>query len=214
MKVFFLTVFLTASLIHLTASVKHNNKVRACSKVFLLSSLLGWYCFAASAPRTVVTLALAFSWLGDVLLIPKGLKWFVPGGVSFLLSHLFFVQAYRADVLFSAISPAVILLSALVYAAAVLLIFKALKPHLPKLLFFPMLSYLLVNGAMNCFALYRLLSCKTPASAVTFIGALLFFCSDAILFFTRFNKNTRFKSHFAVMLSYLSGEFLITRGLI
>ena len=99
------------------------------------------------------------SWLGDMLLIPDGVKWFSSGGVAFLLSHLLFIFAYNeSGIVFSAISPVVIVLVSLVYAVTVCLVFSKLRPSLPKGLFYPMFAYLLTNGAMNCFAWFRLLS--------------------------------------------------------
>ena len=72
----------------------------------------------------------------------------------------------------------------------------------------------MINGAMNCFAIFRYLSDPSLAGIVTVIGAVLFFISDSSLFFVRFNKNSRMKTHFIVMLTYSIGEFLIVLGLI
>ena len=155
------------------------------------------------------------SWLGDMLLIPDGVKWFSSGGVAFLLSHLLFIFAYNeSGIVFSAISPVVIVLVSLVYAVTVCLVFSKLRPSLPKGLFYPMFAYLLTNGAMNCFAWFRLLSgsCSTLCGLITGIGALLFFISDCTLFFVRFDKKFPIKSHFTVMLTYSVGEFLIALG--
>ena len=52
------------------------------------------------------------------------------------------------------------------------------------------------------------------ATAVTFIGAVLFFASDSTLFFVRFKKDGLLKTHFLVMLTYILGEFLIVEGFI
>ncbi|MBO7389241.1 MAG: hypothetical protein J6T95_01850, partial [Oscillospiraceae bacterium] len=94
------------------------------------------------------------------------------------------------------------------------MIFSKLKPHLPKPLFYPMLLYLLINGAMNCFAIFRSISLSSLPGIVTAIGAALFFVSDSSLFFVRFHKNSALKTHFLVMLTYSIGEFLIILGLL
>ena len=212
MKYAVLALFIIASAVHLYASLKKDKKLRAQSKVFLLLLLLGWYLLAARTVSVLMVLALFFSWLGDVLLIPDGKKWFVAGGVAFMVSHLFFVLFYSRNVDFSAIPGWAVAAAAIVYIAVTLLVFKGLRPHLPKALFYPMLAYLLINGTMNCFALYQLLSLPCAATVIAYIGAVLFFCSDSCLFYTRFKKDTRFKTHFAVMLTYLAGEFLIALG--
>lgn len=214
MKYAALTVFIAASVIHLYASLKRNKALRAQSKGFILLGLTAWYAFSVPEPSTVVVLALMMSLIGDILLIPDGKAWFTAGGISFMVSHLFFVLAYAPQVDFSRIPLWVILLAAAVYFVTVCFVFRGLKPHLPKMLFYPMFLYLLVNGTMNCFAFYQLLSLPCAATAVTFIGAVLFFTSDSLLFYTRFKKDTRLKTHFPVMVTYILGEFLIVLGLI
>ena len=76
-----------------------------------------------------------------------------------------------------------------------------------------MFLYLLINGTMNTFAICRFISDMTRGPFITMIGAILFFISDVILFFVRFNENCRLKTHFAVMLTYSLGELLILVGL-
>ncbi len=214
MKYVFLAIFIIVSALHLYGSYINDRKLRAWSKGFILLSLLGWYCYSASPVQWIVVAALLMSWLGDMLLIPHGIKWFTAGGVSFMLSHMFFTLVYYPNVAFQRIPIWIIVIAAAVYFTAVLFIFRGLKPHLPKMMFFPMFFYLLVNGAMNCFAFYQLLSVPCVAAAVTFIGAMLFFASDSILFFVRFKKDSVWKNHFLVMLTYIFAEFLIVWGIV
>lgn len=214
MKYVFLAIFVISSAIHLYASRKRDVKLRAYTKGFILLALLGWYCCSVDRVSPVVVVALLASWLGDVLLIPKGVKWFVAGGISFMVSHAFFVLTYYPHVDFSVIPLWLIVAAAAVYFAAVWLVFRGLKAHLPKALFYPMFLYLLINGTMNCFAFYQLVSLPCAATAVTFIGAMLFFASDSLLFYTRFKKETKLKTHFPVMVTYIFAEFLIVLGII
>ena len=214
MKYVFLAVFLVSTAVHLYASLRKDTRLRNVTKPFILLSLLGFYVLAARSVSAAVVLALLFSWLGDVLLIPKGIKWFTAGGIAFMISHAFFVAAYTKDVVFSRIPVFLIVLLAVFFAAAVAFIFSKLKPHLPKALFYPMFLYLLINGTMNCFAIFRCVSAPSAATLTTAIGAALFFVSDTALFFVRFKKDSRLKTHFLVMLTYSIGELLIVLGLI
>ncbi len=214
MKYVFLAVFLVSTAVHLYASLRKDTRLRNMTKPFILLSLLGFYVLAARSVSAAVVLALLFSWLGDVLLIPKGIKWFTAGGIAFMISHAFFVAAYTKDVVFSRIPVFLIVLLAVFFAAAVAFIFSKLKPHLPKALFYPMFLYLLINGTMNCFAIFRCVSAPSAATLTTAIGAALFFVSDTALFFVRFKKDSRLKTHFLVMLTYSIGEFLIVLGLL
>ena len=153
MKYVFLAVFIIATAIHLYASLKQDKKMRNMTKPFILLALLGFYVLAARVPSTFIILALIFSWLGDVLLMPKGVKWFTAGGIAFMISHVFFILGYLKDV-------------------------------------------------------------PSAATLTTAIGAALFFISDSSLFFVRFNKDSRLKTHFLVMLTYSIGELLIVLGLL
>ncbi len=214
MKTVFLAIFILAAAVHLVASARKDSKWRNISKPFILLSLLGFYVLAARTPSAAVILALLLSWLGDVLLIPKGVKWFTAGGIAFMISHAFFIAGYWKDIDFSGIPRWLIAALAVFFIAAVAFIFSRLRPHLPKALFYPMFLYLLINGAMNCFAIFRLVSLQTAAAFTTALGAALFFLSDTSLFFVRFNKESRLKTHFLVMLTYSLGELLIVLGLL
>ena len=214
MKNAMLIIFLVSTIIHLYASFVENKKLRNISKPFILSSLLGYYYFAASEIRIYIILALIFSWLGDVFLIGKGVKWFTVGGICFEISHIFFILGYLIDINFANINKFVVIGFELIYFVIVSIIFSRLKKYLPKALFYPMYMYLFVNGTMNCFALFRLLSSNNLTYLISFIGALLFFASDSILFFVRFKKGCSQKIHFYVMLTYSIGELLIVLGLL
>ena len=214
MEYFFLAVFILSTAIHLYASQKQNRKLRNQTKPFILLALLGFYAFAADNVLTFIILALLFSWLGDVLLMPHGIKWFAAGGVAFMISHLFFILGYSRDIDFASVNAFVVIILALFFICTVCFIFSRLKPHLPKILFYPMFLYLLINGAMNCFAVFRFLSCPGASTITTCIGAILFFISDTALFFVRFKKDGRLKTHFLVMLTYSIGELLIIIGLL
>ena len=209
-----LGLFVLATVVHLNASLKQNKALRNKTKPFILIGLMGFYLASADPVILSVVLALFFSWLGDMLLIPKGTKWFTAGGIAFMVSHAFFILSYVQDTDFKAIPAAVLILLPAAFIAASAIIFRYLRPHLPKGLFWPMLFYLILNGMMNCFAWFRAITVGGAAGIITAVGALLFFVSDSSLFFVRFNKDSRLKTHFLVMLTYSLGEFLIILGLI
>ena len=84
MKYVFLAVFIVSTAVHLYASIRKDTRMRNISKPFILLSLLGFYVLAARSVSAAIVLALIFSWIGDVLLIPKGVKWFTAGGIAFV----------------------------------------------------------------------------------------------------------------------------------
>ena len=209
-----LGIFIVSTTIHLYASLKKDQKLRNITKPFILLALLGFYLCEASNIYVTVILALIFSWLGDVFLMGKGVKYFTIGGIAFMIGHFFFCLSYLKDIDFSSINPIVIAFFAAIFIIAVVIIFSKLRAFLPKALFYPMFAYLLINGTMNCFAIYRLFTLANINTIVTVIGAVLFFISDSSLFFVRFNKDGKLQSHFLVMLTYSLGEFLIVLGLL
>ena len=214
MKYLSLIIFFVSTAIHLFASLKQDKPLRNRTKPFIVLSLIAYYCFSVSQPRILVILALIFSWIGDILLIPPGNKWFTAGGISFMISHFFFVLSYVKDIRFDELDPVLVIALGLFFFIQVAITFKRLKPYLPKALFYPMYLYLLINGTMNCFAIFRYMCSKDTPTLITLIGAILFFISDTALFFVRFKKDGRLRTHFIVMLTYSIAELLILLGLI
>lgn len=214
MKYLMLVIFAITTTVHLYASYNTNQKLRNISKPWILLSLLGFYLFSTDNIQTTVVLALIFSWIGDMFLILKGVKWFTVGGISFMISHFFFILSYAKYVDFNSLNKIIVVSLILLFIISSTIVFKYLKPHLPKPLFYPMYLYLIINGMMNCFAWFRAMSMSAKASIITAIGALLFYISDCSLFFVRFDKDSKLKTHFLVMLTYSIGELLIVLGLI
>ncbi|MBQ7547731.1 MAG: lysoplasmalogenase [Clostridia bacterium] len=211
----FLGLFVLASVVHLFHSWSDDPK-RRYSKPFLLACLALYYCFAAHEINWILVAALVTSWLGDVLLIPKGTKWFVAGGISFLICHIFFVFVYLPQVVWQNAIWWIVIPAAIVYYGISLRVTLSVKKNVPIMVLIPMILYLIMNSTMNLFALMQLMSLRSAGSIVAYIGAVLFFISDCTLYLVRYhdNKNLIFKKHFTVMLTYLAGEALITIGML
>lgn len=212
----FLALFVAASAVHLYHSWKDEAKKRAVTKPMLLIFLLLFYVFTADKPSYILIAAIATSWLGDVLLIPKGNAWFTAGGIFFLISHITFIAVYVPHIDFSRVIWYIIVPVAIVYLGIALKIILAVKKNTPKIMVVPMYLYLIANSTMNIFALMMLMSNLNLASIIAYCGAVLFFTSDCTLFLVRYhdNKEIIFKKHFTVMLTYLLGEALITAGIL
>lgn len=219
MKFIVLVLLAGFTLVHLYHSWTDERKKRAVTKPFLLPLIAVYYMVATadvSKFNWVLLVALATSWIGDVLLIPKGLKWFTAGGISFLISHITFICVYVPNVTFSLVKWYIVAPVAVAYLAVIVWVFKTLLPHNNnKPLFAAMALYIVANASMNMFALMQLISNPCPGTIVAYIGAAFFFVSDCSLFCCDFhpNRNFVFKRHFTVMLTYVIGEFLITQGM-
>lgn len=215
MDILFLVLFVLFSLLHLISSWKNDRIGRAKTKPFLISCLALSYLFSANDPSGLLLAALLTSWLGDVLLIPKGNQWVILGGASFLVSHFMLMGLYLPHIRFSAVSWFQLLPIAAVYALLSVKSIRAVQDNTPKLLLIAFGLYLLSNSVMNLLALMQLHTLRNIGAAISYAGAVLFFLSDCILLLVRYHRNPNLvpKKHFPVMLCYLSGEFLITLGM-
>lgn len=216
MKYVFLAAFSIFSILHLYFSWKDNKTGRARTKPFLLIFLLLYYVFSVDKVSVVLAVALFTSWLGDVLLIPRGDKWFALGGISFMFSHFFFIAVYSGSIAFENVPWLPVLLLAAVYFGISARIIFMLRDSMPRKMKLPMYVYLLANSTMNVFAFLQMITTAQPGATVAYIGAVLFFISDCCLFLVRYSDKKKFifKQHFTVMFTYLVGELLITQGII
>lgn len=215
MGIVFLTLFGLFSLLHLISSWKNDRTSRAKTKPFLISSLALAYLFSADAPSALLLAALVTSWLGDVLLIPRGNRWVILGGISFLGSHFLLMGLFLHHIHFAAVPWFHLLPVVAIYVLLSVISIRSIWDNTPKLMLIAFGLYLLTNSCMNLLALMQLLTSRHPGAAVSYAGAVLFFLSDCILLLVRYHRNPDLvpKKHFPVMLCYLSGEFLITLGI-
>ena len=211
----FLAAFFVISAVHLTRCFQGSPK-SARTKPLLISTLLLVCAFAFRPPPWLLLAALFASWLGDVLLMPKGNAWFISGGVSFLISHVLFIFVYLPFIRWERVPLWALIPVAAVYLAAALWVMRLIAPDAPKPMRIPLFLYLAANATMNVFALSMLLSRPSPAAAAAYVGAILFFASDSILFLSRYwKKKERIpKRGFLIMLTYIAGEALIALGVL
>jgi uncharacterized membrane protein YhhN len=156
---------------------------------------------APSRYANLVLIALVCSLVGDIfLMLPS--DQFVPGLVSFLIAHLFYIAAFRSRV--AGLGPAWLVLPFCAYGLAA---FWILLPDLGELKL-PTIAYLLVILTMAWQAAVRWNAMRDRSSLVAMAGALLFVTSDSIIAFNRFH--TRFYLAGALIMStYFGAQWLI-----
>lgn len=216
MRYVFLALFVLVSVIHLYDSFRDDAAKRKRTKPLLLAFLILFYFFSTKEISVLLTLALVFSWLGDILLIHKGHGWFTAGGISFLLGHIFFILSYVGNVVWDSVLWMVVIPVGILYFFTAFLVIRAVIKTTPKAMIIPMYLYLIANSTMNIFALMQLFSFRSLPAVVAYLGAVFFFISDCTLYLVRYYKDPDliFKRHFTVMLTYLLGEFLIVLGML
>lgn len=133
----------------------------------------------SSRYKTLVIVGLLFSLGGDIfLMLPMDM--FIPGLVSFLIAHLFYIAAFGAG--FWRHSTWWTFLPFAGYAVVVL---GLLGPHLGAMLL-PVTVYLVVIMTMAWRAWERWLQTRQKTALLAFIGAILFVTSDSVLAFDKF----------------------------
>ncbi|MBR0509065.1 MAG: lysoplasmalogenase [Clostridia bacterium] len=211
----FLALFPVSAAIHLLRCWQGSDK-SARTKPLLIASLLLYCAFAVQPPPWLLLAALFASWLGDVLLMPKGNAWFISGGISFLLSHVLFIFVYLPFIRWQNVPVWGLIAAGAVYLAAALSVMHTIRADAPKAMLVPLFLYLAANSTMNIFALSLLLGAPSYGAAAAFAGAILFFSSDSILFLSRYWKRKERipKRGFLIMLTYIAGEALIAFGVL
>ncbi len=216
LQILFLILLAGFTTAHLISSWKDDEKRRKYSKPFIVPCIVAYYFLTADTVCWPLVGALIASWLGDILLIPKGHKWFALGGAAFFATHVFLVMTYCGHINYASVTWGVIIPVAAVYVAADVFLTMHFRKSTPAVLRPPMTFYILTNGAMNIFALMQYMTLRTPSALVVYIGAVLFFISDFSCFSVRFSDLRDYipKKHFTVMLTYTVAVFLIVQGLL
>lgn len=132
-----------------------------------------WGVGAAAHPYgQAVLVALALSWLGDMLLIPRDSRLTFTGGLfAFLLGHLGFAVAFLirgASLLWAGVAAAGLALVAV-------LVGRWLLPHAPSRLKGPVVAYIVVISTMVALAVG---TCAVHFDARILVAATCFFVSD------------------------------------
>jgi uncharacterized membrane protein YhhN len=207
MKNRWLILFICIALLHLFASVVEHNFLANITKPLLLAVLFYYYRFSTNTPNKLLYSALAFSWLGDVLLIfqKENSLFFLFGLLSFLTAHIFYVLYFRQNGMHQ-LKPFLIGIIA-VYSV---LFFAYMQPKL-GVMKIPVVVYTLVISAMLISAIH----CKVSMMPHKLFsaGAILFAASDSVLAYNKFYASI---SHagFIIMFTYIAAQYLIVRGAI
>jgi uncharacterized membrane protein YhhN len=186
------------------------------TKPLIMPALLVWLVRrVGSEPRDgirvrAVYAALVFATLGDVFLIPGRAPWGPLGVVAFGLAHVSYLVAFfRREHLASLRAPEVsfALLAVLTYVAIVRTVVSPAVSQAPAFLD----GYMLLLVAMVATTLCRLGARRDRASASILVGAVIFMESDSLIALGAAGVALPLKA-FAIMATYIAGQFLIARG--
>jgi uncharacterized membrane protein YhhN len=210
-----LVIFFAISASHLVTIALELTLLSQITKPMLMIALLVY--FNQSVPKTplnnFVNAALLLSCLGDTLLIFADQQpiFFMLGLGAFLLGHLTYIflnlnlidtedrkiKFHWRDILFGAFG---------------LFMFRFIRPNLGDMMI-PTLIYAVVICMMGITASKRIGKTSRKSFQLVLIGAITFMISDSLLAINKFNSPF-YLADFLIMLTYISGQFLIVQGII
>jgi uncharacterized membrane protein YhhN len=186
------------------------------TKALLMIILINWFTTETndllSPIKKWVTVALCFSWLGDVLLLFQGKypDFFLFGLVAFLVAHIFYIVFFHKIKTIEKVSSRAWLLIPMVIYYVVLI--SILYPHLGDMKI-PVPIYGIVISFMLLLALHLLFIKNSKAGQWMVAGAILFIISDSVLAVNKFYRPFESAGVF-IMLTYGFAQLLITAGAI
>jgi uncharacterized membrane protein YhhN len=204
-----LFLYIFVSLLHLSGIALDVNAMQMVTKPLLMPILAMWVMRSLPASASTLRwgwgLALAFSTLGDTLLMVKTSGFFMAGLAAFLVAHLFYIgtvrKVWRGKSGFIARQP---------YWFIVLMVFAGgllwhLWPGLPGAMRIPVVVYALVIAMMVLSVLNLRDGLPDTAFWPMLGGAVLFMLSDSMIAINRFSAPFSGAS-LAIMLTYIMGQ--------
>ena len=214
MKKNWIIVFALALVADLTGVYLNNETLIYVAKPIVVIALIIYFLSVTAGIDTgfkkLITGALIFSWLGDILLMfePVNKNFFLYGLVSFLVAHIFYIIFFK-KVQAKELVKLNWLFFILVLAYYNILMY-ILNPHLGEMLW-PVRIYGFVISMMFLLALHMLGIKNKEAGKMLVAGALLFVVSDSVLALNKFYQSFEYAG-IITMLSYGLAQLLITIG--
>ncbi len=206
-------LFFAVTLAYILGGLWQSQPLQLLTKPILIPLLMLWVWLnaAASKNRDLLLVALFFSFAGDVFLLLeyKNPILFIPGLVSFLLTHILYIVYFlslpgsRTSLLKTA--P---YLGLLVIAYGVALVY-ILYPSLGALKI-PVLIYATVIMSMLLASIHIYNRVPRRAGRLFIAGACFFVLSDSLLAFNKFHSPLAFP--FLIMITYCVAQYLIVKG--
>jgi uncharacterized membrane protein YhhN len=202
-------VFLIVSILDVVAVAMHYPVMQAVFKPMIMLSLMAAYYFSVSKINFLYVLAMAFSFLGDVLLMDKN-NLFLPGIAAFLCTQLIYIYIIQKRLKKGSLKD---LLLAIV---PFLLFFSVLLSILLKNLgefTIPVMVYGMAISIFGMAALLLYLQYRNFSTRLLLLGSILFIVSDSMIALQKFHSPGHFYP-VAIMATYVIAQFLIFRYMI
>ena len=209
-----IVLFSLVSCIHLVSCYFGVKTVRGITKCLLMPPLAAVYLLLSAAPNYLVIMALAFSFVGDVLLLgPKSADSMKPGIASFAVTHLLYIVVTVNSGLMQGIPIWAIVVIGLAFLIAGSLVYMEIRKYAsPKLKLFAVPYVLLIFGMS---ALQTMVFVNKPSfgTVLLAVGSLFFIVSDTTLSMSVLKPAKKVTlTNFFVMITYILAQLLIVCG--
>ena len=206
-------LYALATLANLTAQVISYEELNRYTKPLLMPILLV-YVYQSSLGKTtsrvlLLSLAIIFSWFGDVALMYQSSElYFLVGIGLFLIAQIIYVVVLRKSTYSTPKVTVVHLLPFFLYAA---ILFYILLPAGDFTI--PIIIYGLVILTMMVIASLRRNLTSVKSFRYAFLGSVLFVLSDSILAINAFKMQIPNAGLF-IMLTYCAAQYLLAYGIL
>jgi len=199
---------------HLLSEIYGKNRIRHITKPLLMPILTGIYISSADRPYTLIVCALLLGAVGDVFMMFSSIKkWFLAGAATFLVGHICYIVAFFSSARDLSGFNWIVLF--LILPQSIILFGWCLPKILGKMgwMQMPLVFYGIVLFIMVSSTIFRSTDFTGTSFWLTYIGAVLFAFSDAMIVVDKFHEKIA-NAKVYIMLTYSLGQFLIVSGLI
>jgi len=202
-------LFFTVSILDIIGVAIHNSMLQAIFKPMIILSLMALYYFSVEKKNNWYLLALAFSFLGDVLLMDKN-NLFLYGIAAFLLSQILYIKIIGSQLKPSSLKQKITaIIPFLIY---VIILLSILKSNLGEFLI-PVVIYGITISIFGVVSLLNYFVSKTKISQVLLFGVILFILSDSMIALNKFHEAKAYYG-VAIMITYILAQYLIFRFMV
>ncbi|WKK78063.2 lysoplasmalogenase [Marivirga salinae] len=215
-KLYFYWIIAVVEIIALTFEIDILHQI---AKPLLMISLLIYFWDKSDIRKnekwvSFVTLALVFSWIGDIMLLFtfKHFMFFFAGLSAFLITHIVFIIAYKKATYKDKLNIKWSFFPFVVLGFILLMAYLTL-PYVDSVIQVPLVVYGIILSLMILAAWFRKGETTDESFQLVVLGAALFIISDSILAINRFSHTIPFAG-VAVMGTYIIAQWLIVNGLL
>lgn len=208
-KTLFLLIFLLAASSNLIGQTLQIEILAHGSKALIIPALMG-YVWNSYSPTRLYLLALFFSWLGDLFLIPSGTSFFITGIAAFWGTQLLYCRLMLNHLkgnLWKQLKKKKALLPLLLLGGYLFFMLGLMYPRL-GVLQIPVTLYALTLCVTGFLGVLIAIEKGTKAAIFLAIGCLLFVISDSMIAFDAFYFSQKIFGPW-VMATYIPAQFLM-----